>query len=1044
MWPDIGFDRPWFVLLLLFTMLFALLPLLLWFSFNSLAGLGRWRRLFAMMLRAAVFSLLVLALAQTQWRESTDRLTVIYLLDQSDSIPSAHREKMLDYVHQAVREQRRDKKSDRAGVIIFGGDAKIEAAPYDGDLPLIDRLEAGYDLKTEATSLEAALKLAKASFPEDSARRIVVVSDGNENIGDSLSLAQSMAKDGIGIDVVPIELITRSEVSVDKVVMPANIRKGQEFEIRVVVTNDTQPTEANPTGEVTGELTVKQRDSEVDLGQVSEIVTLKPGKNVRGFTYKIEDTAVFTFDATFVPQKKEEDTIPQNNTASAFTYVQGKGKVLLIEDGNHQGEFLQLTSTLQANAIEVDVMNSTQLFNSMAQLLQYDSVILANTPRATGDNETDTEAFSDTQIRMLVRNTEEMGAGLIMLGGDRSFGAGGWTGTELEKAMPVDFQIKNKKIDAVGALVLIMHASEMADGNFWQSKIAREAIKMLGPMDYCGVVEWGGMGVSRWLWKLPDGVDRVYEKRKTMQGMVGRMTPGDMPDFQSSMRLGLKGLIRKDGTGGPGNASVKHMIIISDGDPTPPTPALLQKFVDNRIKISTVACGAHMNVNNPLKNIANVTGGNYYMVKNPKALPKIYQREARRVAKPVLKEVPEGMSVVATSDSGNHEIMTGIEISEFPQFTGYVMTTIKENPLVQQLAVASQDPNHPQNASLIATWRYGAGRATAFTTDAGRKWTTDWVENPVYEKLFVQMVRHSMRPITQSANFTVSSSVKDNIAEVVVTALNDDGGFLNFLDFAGRGMNPDLDGFELEFDQAGPGRYVARAPVDGSGNYLFSLSPGDGYKRLTTGVNIPYSNEYSERTTNKRLLDLLTQFKPEGGEVGTVIPGDFTDVGMTTLLKTNTFRPTLSHAISFQNVWPLLLVLCGTAFLADVFVRRVAIDFGFVGRGWTALKARLHGEENEDRPSNLARLQSRKAEIEKQIETRRAATKFEPEAVEENVRDRRSGQQRLDDVIGSEMEQTPQRPKKLERDRLDVDDESSYTSRLLDAKRKAREEQDRS
>ncbi|MEM7454352.1 MAG: VWA domain-containing protein [Planctomycetota bacterium] len=1032
---NIAFDRPWFLLL------FLLLPVLLWFSFNSLAGLGKWRRLLAMFLRAAVFSLLVLALAQAQWQESTDRLTVIYLLDQSDSIPSEHREQMLDFVHRAVKEHRREE--DRAGVIIFGGDAKIEAAPYDGDLPLIDRLEAGYDLRTGATSLEAALKLAKASFPEDAARRVVIVSDGNENLGDSVSLAQSMANDGVGIDVVPIELITQSEVSVDKVVLPANIRKGQEFEIRVVLTNDTVPGEDNPTGEVTGELTVKQRDAEGDVGQISSIVTLQPGKNVRGFTYKIEDSAVFTFDATFVPEVREQDTIIQNNTASAFTYVQGKGKVLLIEDGNNPGEFMQLTSTLKANSIEVDVMRSTNLFTSMAQLLQYDCVILANTPRATGETIEDNESFSDTQIRMLVRNCEEMGAGLIMLGGDRAFGAGGWTGTELEKAMPVDFQIKNDKIDAVGALVLIMHASEMADGNFWQAQIAAEAIKMLGPMDYCGVAEWGGIGSSRWLWKLPNGVDRVFGKRRTMLGMVNRMTPGDMPDFASTMRLGLSGLTRVNADGsGPGNASVKHMIIISDGDPTPPPPGLLQRYVDNNIKISTVACGAHMNQNNPLINIANVTGGSYYPVTDPRALPRIYQREARRVSKPVIKEVPEGMGVIPTSEAGGHEIAQGLDLSQMPPFTGYVMTTLKENPLVSQLAISSQDPDHPQNATLIATWRYGAGRATVFTSDAGRKWTAGWVESPAYEQLFVQMIRHSMRPITQSANFTVASNVRDNVAEVVVTALDDDGNFLNNLDFAGRGINPELDGFELEFEQTSPGRYVSRTPVDGSGNYLFSLTPGDGYKRLTTGVNVPYSSEYSARTTNVRLLDLLTQFEPRGGEAGMVIEGQMTDAGMSQLLEANPFRPTLSHAISFQYVWPLLLVICGAVFFADVFVRRVAVDFSFVGKGLAAIQSKLRGDEGEDRAESLARLQSRKAEVERQIESRRARTKFEPDPVDDES-ERRSGQQRLDDIIGSEIDQTPKRAQKIERDRLDIEEDNSYTSRLLDAKRKAQKKQDR-
>ena len=46
----------------------------------------------------------------------------------------------------------------------------------------------------------------------------------------------------------------------------------------------------------------------------------------------------------------------------------------------------------------------------------------------------------------------------------------------------------------MGALALVMHACELPNGNFWEIKTAEEAIKVLGPMDYCGVVEWNNMG----------------------------------------------------------------------------------------------------------------------------------------------------------------------------------------------------------------------------------------------------------------------------------------------------------------------------------------------------------------------------------------------------------------------------------------------------------------------------------------------------------------------------------------------------------------------
>ena len=119
-------------------------------------------------------------------------------------------------------------------------------------------------------------------------------------------------------------------------------------------------------------------------------------------------------------------------------------------------------------------------------------MILANVPRVERrfeltDQDVD-RSFSDEQIQMLVRNTEELGCGLIMIGGPNSFGAGGWTNTELEKAMPVDFQIKSAKVVPVGALVLNMHAGEIPQANYWQKIITQEAIKALGPRDYCGLI----------------------------------------------------------------------------------------------------------------------------------------------------------------------------------------------------------------------------------------------------------------------------------------------------------------------------------------------------------------------------------------------------------------------------------------------------------------------------------------------------------------------------------------------------------------------------
>jgi len=202
---DIGFDRPDYLYFLL------LLPLLWALSFRSLSGLGNIRRLSVLVLRSAVISLLIFALAEIQLKKSNDRMTVIYLLDQSESIPPSQRQAMMKYVVEEVDLHRQDSRSDKAGVIVFGAQAQIEIPPYDDSLPSIGQVESLFGLRTDATSLEAALKLAKATFTGDSAKRVVLVTDGNENLGDSRGIAQSLAEDGVGIDVVPVILESRSE-----------------------------------------------------------------------------------------------------------------------------------------------------------------------------------------------------------------------------------------------------------------------------------------------------------------------------------------------------------------------------------------------------------------------------------------------------------------------------------------------------------------------------------------------------------------------------------------------------------------------------------------------------------------------------------------------------------------------------------------------------------------------------------------------------------------------------------------------------------------
>ncbi len=984
-----------------------IVPVLWWYSFRRLAGMGGVRRWVALLLRTLVVLLLVLAAADLQIVETADHLTVIYLLDQSMSIPAKNRQAMIEYVKAEVKKQRRDK--DRAAVIVFGRDAAIEVPPFDDDVQFGAAIESPID--PEYTNLAAAMKLAQATFPEDAARRIVVISDGNQNQGNALEQAQVMAAAGIGIDVVPVRYHTRAEVAVERVILPGNVRRNQPFDLRIVLSNncDIRPGDK---GEVPGRLIVSEIVDDRPLVISDEHVTLPPGKKVYSVRQKIDSANFYTYEARFIPDRAEDDAMPQNNRATAFTHVAGKGQVLVIESHEHRGEHNLLVERLRQQGLEVTIHGTDRLFSSLAELQPYDAVVLANVARAINED----VSFSDEQIDMLVRNTQQMGAGLVVLGGPDSFGAGGWTGTELEKAMPVEFQIRNAEVAPRGALVLLMHASEIATGNSLQKQIAREAIKTLSSQDYCGVMQWNG--TERWIYGSAP-VDMAQHRLKLLSA-VDRMVPGDMPDFEPAM------LLAEQGFAGLKDAAVKHMVVLSDGDPSAPRSATMARLKAMGVTVSTVAVNAHGQIEQQtLSDMASIGGGKFYAVNNNRALPRIFQKEARRVARPLIYEPGTSFGVKKKSV---HEMLAGIDT--LPPIDGFVMTTKKDNPLVETVLFATK-PGGEDNTTILAGWTYGLGRAVAFTTDAGTRWTKSWPSFAVYDKLFGQIVRWSMRPSGTSGKFTATFEPCDGQMKVVVTALDKNDDFLNFLTMSGTAVGPDLKKpLDLQIEQTAPGRYVGTFPAGDAGSYFVTINPGRGMTPLRLGVSVPYSDEFRDRGPNDALLGQLAAMQPKEGAPGQLIESAGSNA-IDAAQVVNTFRHDLAKASSSQEIWHWLIVLGSCTFLADVFFRRVHVHFLWV----PPLAARvrnfvLRRQPAPIQPAYIERLKSRKAEVAGHLDQLRAATRFETPAAPVDVKT-------LDELAPLPQIQTPSPNPAPE-----IADEESFTERLLKAKKKAWEDRE--
>jgi hypothetical protein len=479
------------------------------------------------------------------------------------------------------------------------------------------------------------------------------------------------------------------------------------------------------------------------------------------------------------------------------------------------------------------------------------------------------------------------------------------------------------------------------------------------------------------------------------------------------------------------DAANKHMIIISDGDPQPPTNSTLKALVDGGITVTTVAVGSHGILGSrEMRKIAVTTGGKYYEVRNANALPKIYQREARRIARPLVFEPNPPVSPRITLQ---HEIVQGLDDS-FPPISGFVLTSVKENSLVDVI-LTSPVPVEQQNATILAAWTYGLGKSVAFTTDAGQRWTTPWTGWDNYDRFFSQMVRWSMRPTGDTGKFAVATDVQGNKTRVVISALDKDEEFLNYQAMSGTVLGPDMQPIALDIEQTAPGRYIGEFDSAKPGSYMIMVMAGD--TTLRTGVNVGYSDEFRDRETNTALLERLASLPAKQGEVGKLLPPlpllpedtEKADQALAAQLKFDPYRRDLPKATAQLDIWPWLVLAASCIFFADVFVRRVQVDFQWLAPIWARFAEVVLGRERQEAsPETMSRLRSRKAEVDRSLESRRAAARFEPDAaapVDPNA------------LAAAEAKPTSAGPATvpMPKPTVEAPPEDSYTSRLLKVKK---------
>ncbi len=888
----LSFSKP----VVLWTLL--ILPPLLLLPFLGRRARATLRRWLGVALRLLIGLGLILGLSGAQWVQRVDDLTVVFVLDLSDSVPVAEQERAEAFIRQAIAEV---PAGARAAVVAFGEDALVERLVSESrELPPVSSVP-----RAGRTGIAAAIRLALALFPEESQKRLVLLSDGLENVGDAQAQADLAAARGVEISVVPLRVPTgEQEAFLADLEIPASVRQGQSLALTAVI-----------------ESTVSQQAVVRLFGEgrllSSKEVSLQVGTNRVQLSVTAEETGFRRYRVELSPTA---DTLLQNNSASGFTVVYGPPQVLVVE--GEAGEAEALAQALRSAEVDASVVPPAYLPADLAALGSYDAVVLVNVPAA---------ALPGEAMEALEVYVRDLGRGLVMVGGGQGYGAGGYLRTPLERALPVDMDVRSRTKEPNVALVLAVDKSgsmgrchcdnpnalpgqyERVEVGLSKVDIAKDAIllasEVLGPLDYLGIVAFDEN--AHWaleLQPLGDG--------GAVQGAIGGIQALGQTNVFAGLSEAEQALLGTE-------ARVKHIILVTDGwSRSGDYEALTARLAEEGITLSIVAAGGGSA--EYLQGLAQAGGGRYYPAPTMQDVPQIFVRETIQTVGSYIVEEP-----FYPLPAGTTSILRGLDPAALPALLGYNGTTPKATAQVPLVSLRG-DP-------VLAQWQYGLGRAVAWTSDLKGQWAVDWVDWERFNTFVAQMVGWTL-PDPADERVQVTSRLDGAEAYLQVDSTDDQGRPRDLLQTEAVLIGPDLSSQVVALEQTAAGHYEGETVIAEPGTYLVQVvqrdASGQPVAQRTAGLVVPYSPEYRQRGQGEPLLRALA--RATGGSVVEAAVA--------------AFAPTHLPASRAHPLWPSLLLLAALLFPADVAVRRLRLT----GADWRRLgewaRHRLAGRQAVRRP----------------------------------------------------------------------------------------------
>ncbi|MCX8071803.1 MAG: VWA domain-containing protein [Candidatus Binatia bacterium] len=634
--------------------------------------------------------------------------TIVALVDRSASIDEVGRRWQDQFLAEL---DRRRSPTDEIGVVVFAGEARVVRWPHAAPLstPLVPAPNAW------ETNLAAALDAARGLLPAGREAKLVLLTDGNETRGDARSLLPALRAMGTVIHAAIPPRAEEAPTQVTQLFVPQVAPAWTILPVRGVVMHRGAAE--------TAAVRLWVDDALVEASTMK----LEPGTTPLNLLWHASDPGTHLVRLEVQPHSSGySSTGASRDTQVSLT---SPLRLLLVSARTNS----PLAAVARAQQLELRRVTPEGLRAGAIEWEAYHLVIL----------EEPTGKFPP-RIWSELSQYVASGGGLVVVGGESTFGDARLKASGLAELLPVTFEVRRPprpEREPLSLFLLIDRSNSMGYHIYdrmrrsddesklaYARRAALALIEQLRDTDRVGVLAFDSQ-----MYEVAP-LAPLAENRGLLEHNIARLQPGGGTDFYEALQRASAELSRQHARGG-------HIILLTDGDTNRSAiehEPVLRRLEESGVSVTTIRIGDDTVNLEFLQSISNRTGGKFYHVRDASELPQLLLQDTSRT----ITQKPRGGSTFAVRAGRPSQVTQAIAWDSAPPLSGYAYTQLKPNAELW-LRIDQADRSDP----LLAAWNYGAGRVVVFTA-AWSEGAEPWLAWPENSQFWAQLLRWTAREIS--------------------------------------------------------------------------------------------------------------------------------------------------------------------------------------------------------------------------------------------------------------------------------------------------------